>query len=113
MKDTLESRKAVNAIIDTAQIKDTGYQVSTSDYDGHFYLCIRQPKDTDKVAYPEIFCKDNWYGEKALGFEIATTGYGDHSIAQAQRVLHGLECAIDLVKVLTATAEACGLRIHR
>ena len=89
MKDTLENRKAVNAIIDTARIKDTGYQVSTSDYDGHFYLCIRQPRDTDKVAYPEIFCKDNWYGEKALGFEIATTGYGDHSIAQAQRAVAG------------------------
>ena len=113
MKDTLENRKAVNAIIDTARIKDTGYQVSTSDYDGHFYLCIRQPKDTDRVAYPEIFCKDNWYGEKALGFEIATTGYGDHSIAQAQRAVAGLQIAIDLVEALLTTAELYGLKIRR
>ena len=113
MKDTLENRKAVNAIIDTARIKDTGYQVSTSDYDGHFYLCIRQPWDTDKVAYPEIFCKDNWYGEKALGFEIATTGYGDHSIAQAQRAVAGLQIAIDLVEALLTTAELYGLKIRR
>ena len=113
MKDTLENRKAVNAIIDTARIKDTGYQVSTSDYDGHFYLCIRQPNDTDKVAYPEIFCKDNWYGEKALGFEIATTGYGDHSIAQAQRAVAGLQIAIDLVEALLTTAELYGLKTRR
>jgi hypothetical protein len=113
MKDTLENRKAVNAIIDTARIKDTGYQVSTSDYDGHFYLCIRQPKDTDRVAYPEIFCKDNWYGEKALGFEIATTGYGDHSIAQAQRAVAGLQIAIDLVEALLTTAELYGLKTRR
>ena len=113
MKDTLENRKAVNAIIDTARIKDTGYQVSTSNYDGHFYLCIRQPKDTDRVAYPEIFCKDNWYGEKALGFEIATTGYGDHSIAQAQRAVAGLQIAIDLVEALLTTAELYGLKTRR
>ena len=113
MKDTLENRKAVNAIIDTARIKDTGYQVSTSDYDGHFYLCIRQPRDTDKVAYPEIFCKDDWYGEKALGFEIATTGYGDHSIAQAQRAVAGLQIAIDLVEALLTTAELYGLKTSR
>ena len=113
MKDTLENRKAVNAIIDTARIKDTGYRVSTSDYDGHFYLCICQPRDTDKVAYPEIFCKDDWYGEKALGFEIATTGYGDHSIAQAQRAVAGLQIAIDLVEALLTTAELYGLKIRR
>ena len=113
MKDTLENRKAVNAIIDTTRIKDTGYQVSTSNYDGHFYLCIRQPKDTDRVAYPEIFCKDNWYGEKALGFEIATTGYGDHSIAQAQRAVAGLQIAIDLVEALLTTAELYGLKTRR
>ena len=113
MKDTLENRKAVNAIIDTARIKDTGYQVSTSDYDGHFYLCIRQPRDTDRVAYPEIFCKDDWYGEKALGFEICTTGYGDHSIAQAQRAVAGLQIAIGLVEALLTTAELYGLKTRR
>ena len=113
MKDTLENRKAVNAIIDTAEIKGTGYQVSARDYDGYLYLYIRQPRDTDKVAYPEIFCKDDWYGEKALGFEIATTGYGDHSVAQAKRAVAGLQIAIDLVEALLTTAELYGLKIHR
>ena len=80
MKSTPENRKAVDAIIDTVRIKDTGYQIYVNEYDGYFYISLRQPKDTDKVAYPEIFCKDNWFGDKALGFEIATTGYGDHSI---------------------------------
>ena len=79
MKSTPENRKAVDAIIDTVRIKDTGYQIYVNEYDGYFYISLRQPRDTDKVAYPEIFCKDNWFGDKALGFEIATTGYGDHS----------------------------------
>ena len=113
MKSTPENRKAVDAIIDTVRIKDTGYQIYVNEYDGYFYISLRQPRDTDKVAYPEIFCKDNWFGDKALGFEIATTGYGDHSMKQAQRALRGLECAIELVKVLTATAEASGLTVHR
>ncbi len=113
MKNTPENQKAANAIIDTARIKDTGYQVFTSDCDGCFYICIRQPKDSDKVAYPEVFCKDDWYGEKALGFEIATTGYGDHSIAQAQRAVAGLHIAIDLVEAMLTTAELYGLKTHR
>ena len=113
MKDTLENRKAIDAIIDTARIKDTGYQVSASNDDGYLYISIRQPRDTDRVVYPEIFCKDNWYGEKALGFEIATTCYGDHSIAQAQRVVAGLQIAIDLVEALLTTAELYGLKVHR
>ena len=48
-----------------------------------------------------------------MSFGIATTGYGDHSFKQAQRALHGLECAIEVVKVMTATAEASGLHVHR
>ena len=113
MKSTPENRKAVNAIIETARIKDTGYEIISQEYDGYFYLNLRQPRNTDKVAYPEIFCKDNWFGEKALGFEIATTGYGDHSIAQAQRAVAGLQIAIDLVEALLTTAELYGLKIRR
>ena len=89
-------------------------QLDTSNSgDGYFYISLRQPRDTDKVAYPEIFCKDNWFGDKALGFEIATTGYGDHSIAQAQRAVAGLQIAIDLVEALLTTAELYGLKIRR
>ena len=113
MKSTPENRKAVDAIIDTVRIKDTGYQIYVNEYDGYFYICLRQPRDTDKVAYPEIFCKDNWFGDKALGFEIATTGYGDHSIAQAQRAVAGLQIAIDLVEAQLTTAELYGLKIRR
>ena len=113
MKDTLENRKAANAIIDTARIKDTGYQIRISEYDDCFFISVRQPKDTEMIAYPEIFCKDDWYGEKALGFEIATTGYGDHSIAQAQRAVAGLQIAIDLVEALLTTAELYGLKTRR
>ena len=113
MKSTPENRKAVDAIIDTVRIKDTGYQIYVNEYDGYFYINLRQPRDTEKVAYPEIFCKDNWFGDKALGFEIATTGYGDHSIAQAQRAVAGLQIAIDLVEALLTTAELYGLKIRR
>ncbi len=113
MKSTPETRKAIEAIAETARIKDTGYQIVAHDYDGYIYLNIRQPRNTDTVTYPEIFCKDDWYGEKALGFEIATTGYGDHSIAQAKRAVAGLQIAIDLVEALLTTAELYGLRIHR
>ena len=113
MKSTPENRKAVNAIIETVRIKDTGYQIDVNEYDGYFYISLRQPRDTEKVAYPEIFCKDNWFGDKALGFEIATTGYGDHSIAQAQRAVAGLQIAIDLVEALLTTAELYGLKIRR
>ena len=113
MKSTPENRKAVNAIIETARIKDTGYEIISHEYDDYFYLNVRQPRNTDKVAYPEIFWKDNWYGDEALGFEIATTGYGDHSIAQAQRAVAGLQIAIDLVEALLTTAELYGLKIRR
>ena len=113
MKNTPENRKAVDAIIDTARIKGTGYQIEVSDYDGYFFLSVRQPENTDTVAYPEIFCKDNWYGDEALGFEIATTGYGDHSIAQAQRAVAGLQIALDLVEALLITAELYGLKVRR
>ena len=113
MKSTPENRKAVDAIIDTVRIKGTGYQIYVNEYDGYFYLSIRQPRNADKVAYPEIFWKDNWFGDEALGFEIATTGYGDHSIAQAQRAVAGLQIAIDLVEALLTTAELYGLKIRR
>ncbi len=113
MKNTPENRAAINALIETARIRDTGYQIMVWDYDDAISLSVRQPGDTDMVAYPEIFCKDNWYGDKALGFEICTTGYGDHSIAQAQRAVAGLQIAIGLVEALLTTAELYGLKVHR
>lgn len=113
MKSTPETWKTIEALVETARIKNTGYEVIAHDYEGHIYLNVRQPRNTDRVAYPEIFCKDDWYGEKAIGFEIATTGYGDHSIAQAQRAVNGLQIAIDLVEALLTTAELYGLKIHR
>ena len=113
MKNTPENRAAVNALIETARIRDTGYQIKVWDYDDDISLSVRQPRDTENIAYPEIFCKDDWYGDKALGFEICTTGYGDHSIAQARRAVAGLETALGLVEALLTTAELYGLRIHR
>ncbi len=112
MKSTPETRKAVEALVETARIKGTGYEVIVHDCEGYIYLNVRQPRNTDMVAYPEIFCKDDWYGEKALGFEIATTGYGDHSIAQAQRAVAGLQIAIGLAEALLTTAELFGLKTH-
>ena len=113
MKNTPETRKAIEAIAQTARIKNTVYQIRIGDYDDDLFLTVLRPRDTVDAAYPEIFCKDDWYGEKALGFQIATTGYGDHSIRQAKRALRGLEIAIDLVEAMYTTAELYGLPIHR
>ena len=106
-------KRKIRNYVEMVKEDEPGYQIYINEYDDDFYISIRQPRDTDKVAYPEIFCKDNWFGEKALGFEIATTGYGDHSIAQAQRAVAGLQIAIDLVEALLTTAELYGLKIRR
>ena len=50
MKSTPENRKAVDAIIDTVRIKGTGYQIYVNEYDGYFYISLRQPRDTDIVV---------------------------------------------------------------
>ena len=46
MKNTPENRAAVNALIETARIRDTGYQIKVWDYDDDISLSVRQPRDT-------------------------------------------------------------------
>ncbi|MBQ6513402.1 MAG: hypothetical protein IJI09_01650 [Clostridia bacterium] len=109
MKSTPERRTALELVAATAKALNTGYQIEALDYEGCLYLTIRKPRDTEDAAYPEIYYKDDWYGTKAVGFEISTTGYGDHSLKQAQRAVTGLNTAIALVNCLYATAKAAGL----
>ena len=113
MKNTPENRAALRCVEDMARIMNTGYQIEVLDYNEFLTLRIRQPRDTEQTVYPEIFCKDDWYGDDALGFEICTTGYGDHSLRQAQRAASGLMTAINLVTSLYAAAEVAGLKTHR
>ena len=119
MKNTPERLKALDNMVLAVKFfnehcSDTGYQVEREIYDDDKYidLRIRTPRDDEYAAYPEVYFKGDWYGIGMVCFEIGTTGYGDHSLAQVQRALHGLECAIELVKVLIATAEASGLKVH-
>ena len=120
MKNTPERLKALDNMVLSVNffnehIRDTGYRIERriSPDDEYLDLRIRNPRDDERTAYPEVFVDDDWYGTGALCFGIATTGYGDHSIGQAERALRGLECAIEMVKVLTAAAESSGLRVHR
>ena len=120
MKNTPDRLKALDNMVLAVKfynehVSDTGYQIEhrVSPDNEYLDLRIRTPRDDEHTAYPEVYVDDDWYGTGALCFGIATTGYGDHSIGQAQRALRGLECAIELVKVLTATAEESGFRVHR
>lgn len=120
MKNTPEKLKALDNMVLAVKFynehcSDTGYQVSR-----HFtpdkkflHLRIDTPHDDEYAAYPDVYFEGNWFGTGMVNFEIATKGYGDHSIGQAQRAMRGLECAIEVVKVLIATAEASGLNVHR
>ena len=119
MRNTPERLKALDTMVLAVKlynehVSDTGYQVSrhTTPDNKFLHLRIHTPKDDEYAAYPEVYFESDWYGTGMIGLEIATKGYGDHSLAQAQRALHGLECAIELVKVLTAAAEAFGLTVH-
>ncbi len=109
MKNTAENRTALEAIIDTARQKDTGYEIQLAVYGDYLTLRIRTAKDTDYAAYPDIYFSDDSYGEETVSFEIATTGYGDHSLKQAQRAVKGLETAIGLVEAMLTTASLYGL----
>ena len=93
---------------------DTGYRVTrqTTPDNRRISLRVQTPRDDAYNAYPEIHLDDDWNGTGKLSFEIVTVGYSDHSLQQAERVYHGLECAIEIVKVLTSTAEGCGLQVH-
>ena len=120
MKNTPEGLMALDNVVRAAKIfnercVNTGYQIERfiSSDEQYIDLQIKAPRDNDSTAYPEIYFNSDWYGTGMVEFGIATTGYGDHSLRQAQRALHGLECAIELVKVLITTAEASGLTVHR
>ena len=113
MKNTPENRAALERIVGTAHFLNTGYRFEIMDYDEFLTLRICQPRDTEQAAYPEIYYKDNWFGKEAVGFQIATTGYGEHSLAQAQRAANGLFTAINLVTALYTTAEIAGLTTRR
>ena len=119
MKNTPENLKAVDNLCLAVKFfnehcSDTGYQVTRRITPDNQYIILRilTPRDDEYAAYPDVYFNDDWFGGNILSFEIGTKGYGDHSIKQAERVKHGLECAIELVKVLTATAEASGLIVH-
>lgn len=120
MKNTPERLKALDNIVLAVRyfnehIRDTGYQIErrVSPDNEYIDLRIKTPRDNKYAAFPEVYIDDDWYGTGMVSFGIATTGYGDHSFGQAQRALHGLECAIELVKVMIATAETSGLTVHR
>ena len=113
MKNTPENHAALERIASIAKFLNTGYQIELMEYETFLTLRVRQPRDTDQAAYPEIYYNDDWFGEKTVSFEIATTGYGDHSLRQAQRVTTGLLTAINLVTNLYTTAELAGLEVRR
>ena len=115
MKNTPEIRSALERIVILNDRMNTGYRIETVYYPGEDYvsLRIRQPKDTDDAVYPEIYFSDDWYGEDAVSFEISTTGYGDHSLKQAHRVITGLCAATTLVENLYTAFEVAGFNTRR
>ena len=120
MKNTPERLKALDNMVLAVKffnehINETGYQIErrVSTDNQYIDLRIRTPRDDEYAAYPEVYFEGDWYGTGMVSFGIATTGYGDHSIAQAQRAVAGLQIAIDLVEALLTTAELYGLKIRR
>lgn len=98
-----EMRRAAERFGYTAHIR-------TSTDGTTLWFGIRQPKDDETFAYPEIYFLDNWYGEERPRFEIATTGYSDHSINQAQRVVAGLQIALACVREMERMGRRYGIR---
>ncbi len=115
MKNTQETREALLCIIATVARLHTGYRITARVWgsDEYITLSIVQPKDTDDAVYPEICFSDDWYGEDAVRFEISTTGYGDHSLKQAHRVIAGLRTATTLVENLYTAFEIAGFNTRR
>ena len=91
----------------------SGYRIETTNYcEGDYVsLRIRKPADTEWAVYPDIYFSDDWYGIESVRFGIATTGYGDHSLRQAQRVTTGMLAATNLVQNLYMVAEVAGFTI--
>ena len=113
MKNTPEVRRLFDQMIDIAAHLTNGYQIETTQYhdDDEISLRIRKPAETEWAVYPEIYFSDNWYGTECVRFDIITTGYGNHSLRQAQRVTTGLLAATNLVQNLYMVAEVAGFTI--
>ena len=120
MKNTPERLKALDNMVLAVKffnehISETGYQIErrVSTDNQYIDLRIKTPRDDEYAAYPEVYFEGDWYGTGMVCFGIATTGYGDHSLAQAQRAANGLLTAINLVTALYTTAEIAGLTTRR
>ena len=113
MKNTPEARRLFEQMTDIAAHLTNGYQIETIHYrDGdEISLHIRKPAETEWAVYPEIYFFDDWYGIESVRFDIITTGYGNHSLRQAQRVTTGLLAATNLVQNLYMAAEVAGFTI--
>ena len=113
MKNTPEVRRLFEQMIDIAAHLTNGYQIETMQYreDDDISLRIRKPAETEWAVYPEICFSDDWYGIESVRFDIITTGYGNHSLRQAQRVTTGLLAATNLVQNLYMAAEVAGFTI--
>ena len=113
MTNTPEVRRLFEQMSDIAEHLTSGYRIETMSYsDGEeVSIRIRRPADTEWAVYPEINFWDNWYGTESVRFEIYTTGYGDNSLRQAQRVTTGLLAATNLVQNLYMVAEVAGFTI--
>ena len=113
MKNTPEVRRLFDQMSEIAEHLTSGYRIETTRYcEGEYVsLRIRKPADTEWAVYPEINFWDDWYGIESVRFEITTTGYGDHSLRQAQRVTTGLLAATNLVQNLYMVAEVAGFTI--
>lgn len=113
MKNTPEVQRMFDQMSEIAEHLTSGYRIETMSYsDGEeVSIRIRRPADTEWAVYPEINFWDNWYGTESVRFEIYTTGYGDNSLRQAQRVTTGLLAATNLVQNLYMVAEVAGFTI--
>ena len=113
MKNTPKVRRLFEQMSDIAEHLTSGYRIETMSYSNgeDVSLRIRRPADTEWAVYPEINFWDNWYGTESVRFEIYTTGYGDNSLRQAQRVTTGLLAATNLVQNLYMVAEVAGFTI--
>lgn len=115
MKDTMMNREAVELMAEAAS--RYGYEMNVRKYpgwtEGYISLSITSPQDTKSVDYPEIFFSDDWYGIEEIRFDILDTGNGDNSVAQAKRVVAGLNIAIEMVELMLDIAESKGLKVRR
>ena len=113
MKNTPEVQRIFDQMSEIAEHLTSGYRIETTRYcEGEYVsLRIRKPAETEWAVFPEIYFSDNWYGTECVRFDIITTGYGNHSLRQAQRVTTGLLAATNLVQNLYTVAEVAGFTI--